>query len=262
MKTKRMMINIDKEKCTGCGLCVPACEEGALQIVDGKAKLVSEIYCDGLGACLGECPEGALTVEERMVDDFDPEAVKELLQEQGRDIPDHMPEPESLRLDGSARSGPPKSGCPGAVLKTMSPCQQANVPKASAAEGSNLSHWPVQLRLVPSSAPFLRGADLLLTADCVPVALPGYHADYLAGKIVLMGCPKFDNAMEYVQKLAEIVRENELGSITIMEMEVPCCSSMSAILSQAMQQAGQEVKTERIIVSLKGQVLSREQIAG
>lgn len=262
MKTKRMMIHIDEEKCTGCGLCVPACAEGALQIVGGKARLVSEVYCDGLGACLGECPEGALTVEERMVEDFDPEAVKELLVRQGRDIPDHMPDPESLRLEDAKPSAPPRGGCPGAALKTLSPCEQANIPQMSAAQGSNLGHWPVQLRLVPPSAPFFKGADILLTADCVPVALPGYHADYVAGKVVLMGCPKFDNAMEYVRKIAEIIRENNINSITVMEMEVPCCSSMSVILNQAMQQAGREVKTERITISLKGQVLSRERIAG
>lgn len=262
MQSKRMMIKIDEEKCTGCGLCVPGCEEGALQIVDGKAKLVAEIYCDGLGACLGECPEGALTVEERVADDFDPEAVKQLLAEQGRPIPEHMPDPESLRLEKGKPSAPPAGGCPGAALKTLTPCQQANIPKSSVAEGTNLSHWPVQLRLVPPSAPFLANADLLLTADCVPVALPNYHAEYLAGKVVVMGCPKFDNAMEYVSKLADIIRENNLKSITIMEMEVPCCSSMSAILDQAMKQAGQSVKVERIVVSLRGQILSREQIAG
>ncbi len=262
MKTMRMMIKIDEEKCTGCGLCVPACEEGALQIVDGKAKLVSEVYCDGLGACLGECPEGALTVEERIVEDFDPDAVKRLLSEQGRAIPNHMPEPESLRLNEKKSSSSHAGGCPGAAVKTMSPCQQADIPTVSTAQGSNLSHWPVQLRLVPSSAPFLKGADLLLTADCVPVALPGYHADYVAGKVVLMGCPKFDNGMEYVQKLAEIIRESDLNSITVMEMEVPCCSSMSAILQQALKQAGQEVATDRLTISLKGQVLALERIAG
>lgn len=254
MITNRKIIRIDEEKCDGCGLCVPGCDEGALQIVDGKAKLVKEIFCDGLGACLGECPQGALTIEERPAEDFNPDAVRDHLESQGLPVPDHMPSAEEVR-------GAPvkRGGCPGAQLKQMTPCGQANVPrKQSESEGSNLSHWPVQLRLVPPSAPFLQNADVLLTADCVPVALPGYHADYVAGKVVLMGCPKFDNQMEYINKLAEMVVTANLNSITVMEMEVPCCSSMSVILDKAFEKAGRRVPVERIIVSLNGQVLRRE----
>lgn len=254
--SKRMMINIDEEKCTGCGLCVPACEEGALKIVDGKARLVSEIYCDGLGACLGECPEGALTVEEREVDDFNPAAVKEHLEQQGRPVPEHMPDPASLRT--GAR---PSGGCPGAALKTMTPCQQANIPASQGSQGvSQLSHWPVQLRLVPPNAPFLQHADLLLTADCVPVALPGYHAEHVGGKVVVLGCPKFDNAQEYVQKLTEIMHHNDLNSITVMEMEVPCCSAMSAILDAALKQAARQIPVTKIVVARDGRILSSQQI--
>ena len=253
MLTTRKMIRIDEDKCTGCGQCVPSCEEGALQIIDGKARLVKEIYCDGLGACLGECPEGALTVEVRQAEDFNPAAVADHLRKQGREVPDHMPDPATLRMDGSA-PGRPKGGCPGAALKTMTPCEQANVP---AAQASTLSHWPVQLRLVPPEAPFLRGADLLLTADCVAVALPGYHAEFVPGKVVLMGCPKFDNQMEYMEKLAAIIGMNDIGSITVMEMEVPCCSSMTAILNEAVKRAGKSVPTERVTVGRAGGILAR-----
>ncbi|MDC0335542.1 4Fe-4S binding protein [Pseudodesulfovibrio sp.] len=255
MISKRKMISIDEDLCNGCGECVPSCEEGALAIVDGKARLVKDIYCDGLGACLGDCPTGALKVIVREAEDFDPEAVKELLTEQGRSIPDHMPSPESLRLDDKPAGGKPMGGCPGAAMQTRTPCGQANIPMASPAGGSALSHWPVQLRLVPPNAPFLQNADLLLTADCVPVAMPSYHGEYLPNRVVVMGCPKFDNQMEYVEKLAGIISENDLKSITVMEMEVPCCSSMSAILAEAVKRAGTSPDTVRVTVGRDGNVL-------
>ncbi|EGB13590.1 4Fe-4S ferredoxin iron-sulfur binding domain protein [Pseudodesulfovibrio mercurii] len=257
---ERKMITIDEDLCTGCGQCVPACAEGALAIVDGKARLVKEIYCDGLGACLGDCPTGALKVEVRKAADFDPEAVTEHLKAQGREVPDHMPDPESLRLGAKASSeGARVGGCPGAALQTLTPCGRANVPTAQGA-GSALSHWPVQLRLVPPDAPFLKHADLLLTADCVPVAMPTYHGDYVPDRVVLMGCPKFDDQMAYVDKLAGIIAENDLKSITVMEMEVPCCSSMSAILNEAVKRAGKAVPTERVTVSRTGAVLRTTQL--
>jgi len=248
------MISIDENLCNGCGECVPSCAEGALAIIDGKARLVSDVYCDGLGACLGECPTGALKVVVREADDFDPHAVSDLLKSQGRSIPEHMPTPQSLRIENHP-TPQPRQGCPGAALHTMTPCGQANIPTSSPSTPSALSHWPVQLRLVPPTAPFLREADLLLTADCVPVAFPGYHSSFLPGKVVLMGCPKFDNKNEYIEKLAAIIRENRLNSITIMEMEVPCCSSMSIILTEAIKRVGVAVKTTRIIISRDGKIL-------
>ncbi|QGY41241.1 4Fe-4S ferredoxin [Pseudodesulfovibrio cashew] len=253
----RKMISIDEELCNGCGQCVPACEEGALAIVDGKAKLVKEIYCDGLGACLGDCPTGALKVEVREAEDFNPEAVAEHLKAQGRTVPGHMPDPESLRLDKPAGGPRPMGGCPGSAMQALTPCGQANVPTATApAGGSQLSHWPIQLRLVPPTAPFLKEADLLLTADCVAAAYPGYHAEFVPGRVVLMGCPKFDNQMEYVEKLAGIIGENDLKSITVLEMEVPCCSSMSVILGEAVKRAGKSVDTIRVTISRTGTILS------
>ncbi len=256
MISKRKMISIDEELCNGCGQCIPSCAEGALAIVDGKARLVKDVYCDGLGACLGDCPTGALKVEVREAEDFDPEAVVKHLNAQGRTVPDHMPTPESLRLDtengGDRRS---TGGCPGAALHSLSPCQQANIPQAAASTVSSLGHWPVQLRLVPPNAPFLQNADLLLTADCVAVALPEYHREFVPGRVVLMGCPKFDNQMEYIEKLAAIISDNDIKSITVMEMEVPCCASMTTILFEAFKRADRKVDTVRVTVGRNGSIL-------
>lgn len=257
MISKRKMITINEELCDGCGNCVPGCEEGALAIVDGKAKLVKEIYCDGLGACLGHCPTGALEVEVMEAEDFDPEAVAEHLKAQGRTVPDHMPSPESLRLDGPADGPKPMGGCPGSRMQSLTPCGQANIPKAQApATDSHLSHWPIQLRLIPPTAPFLKDADLLLTADCVAAAYPNYHSEFVPGRVVLMGCPKFDNQMEYVDKLAAIMGENDIRSITVLEMEVPCCASMSAILGEAAKRTGKSIHTDRVTISLKGEIIN------
>ncbi|WP_320169175.1 4Fe-4S binding protein [Maridesulfovibrio sp.] len=261
MKVTRKLIHIDEELCNGCGQCVPGCAEGALQIIDGKARLLAERYCDGLGACLGECPTGALTVREVVADDFDPEAVTELLTEQGRDVPDHMPSPESLRLtDSKAR---PKGGCAGSRIESFAPeatpCGQANVPTGMETDAgpSQLTHWPIQIRLVPADAPFLKGADLLLTADCVAVSLPGYHQNFLPGKKVLMGCPKFDDVQFYVQRLTEIFSVSGVKSVTVMEMEVPCCSNFSRIVATALKNASADIPVEKIVVKRTGEIKAR-----
>lgn len=260
MKVLRKLIQIDEELCNGCGECVPGCEEGALQIIDGKAKLVAEKYCDGLGACLGECPTGALKVIEVEADDFDPDAVTELLKEQGREVPDHMPSPESLRLDNSLQ-GACGCGCGGSKIEVLSPssCQKANIPAEMEVEvgPSHLTHWPIQIRLVPAEAPFLKDADLLLTADCVAVSLPGYHERFLPGKKVLMGCPKFDDIELYNQRLTEIFTKSGIKSITVLEMEVPCCSNFSRIVSAALKAANANIPAEKIIVARTGEILSK-----
>ncbi|WP_027179105.1 ATP-binding protein [Maridesulfovibrio bastinii] len=255
MKVSRKLITIDEELCNGCGQCVPGCAEGALQIIDGKARLVAEKFCDGLGACLGECPTGALTVREVEADDFDPEAVKQLLKEQGREVPEHMPDPESLRT--KQRAG----GCPSAKIEKLSPCAAANEPVEQGTGPSRLSHWPVQLRLVPAEAPFLKGADLLLTADCVAVAMPGYHERFLPGRTVLMGCPKFDDVELYVEKLSAIFAGCGLKSVTVLEMEVPCCSGMSRIVAAAMKNAASDIPVEKIVVAKTGEIKSRGPLA-
>ncbi len=266
MKATRKLITVNEDLCNGCGNCVTGCAEGALAIIDGKAKLVNEVFCDGLGACLGECPTGALKVVEVEVEDFDPEAVAKHLRAQGREVPDHMPDPASLRLNqqgGGCATKP--GGCPGSRAMTLnrpapqpqngaSPCQQANVPRQQAASISNLTHWPIQLRLVPPTAPFLQNARLLLTADCVPPSFPDFNERFLAGRIMLLGCPKFDDAQSYIDKVADILRNNHIKDITVVQMEVPCCAGMTAIAQRAAHAVGSDVPITTTVITRDGQI--------
>jgi Fe-S-cluster-containing hydrogenase component 2 len=236
--TKRQIIEINEELCDGCGQCVPACEEGAIEIIDGKARLVGEKYCDGLGNCLGECPTGALQIVEREAEPFDEQAVQELLAEQ-----------EKKQANIS-------SGCPSARMQQFSACQRANIPAEQS--GSALSHWPVQIRLIPAHAPFLKGADLLVTADCAPVASAEYHSRYLPGKVALMGCPKFDDAQAYVDKFVDIFERGDIASITVLSMEVPCCSGLLGIVKKARELAGSRVPIRNVVLSTTGEVTQEE----
>ncbi len=248
MKVMRKIIEIDDELCDGCGECVPECAEGAIQIVDGKARLVSESYCDGLGACLGECPNGAITMVEREAEDFDEEAVETFLKEK-----------EEKPLDI-----PLACGCPSTQVQTF-------VPKASSQEAmddiaqprteSTLSHWPVQINLVPPIAPFLKGADLLVAADCTPTAYPNFHQDFLKGKVLMIGCPKFDDVEEYIRKFTEIFKIADIKSVTALVMEVPCCSGLPVILQRAMQAAGKAIPVEQIVIGTRGDILKKEKLA-
>lgn len=253
MKVMRKIIEIDEDLCNGCAECVPGCAEGALQIVDGKARLIAEKYCDGLGACLGDCPTGALQVVEREADDFDEAAVEALLAGQKAE------KPVLPTLD---------CGCSSKHIQTFTPatpCQAANQPRSMpAAAGpqeagetgpSALTHWPIQIRLVPPVAPFLKGADLLIAADCAPVAHPNFNRDLLPGKTVLLGCPKFDDAESYVAKFSEIFKVAGIKSITIAIMEVPCCGSMRGIVQAAQQRAGTSIPVEEVVIGVRGNVL-------
>lgn len=256
MKTVRKIIEIDEELCDGCGNCVPSCAEGALQIVDGKARVIADIYCDGLGACLGECPMGALKILEREADEFDEEAVEKLLARQ--------------KQKEQTREAPVLSGgCPSARLQSFaspestsapSPCQAANKPAAFEETESALSHWPVQIMLVPPTAPFLKGADLLVLADCVPVAFPTVHRDFLKGKAVMMGCPKFDDAQHYIEKFAQICKQSGIKSITALVMEVPCCSGLPMIVKKGMELSGVQIPMEEVVISTRGKILQRHQV--
>lgn len=248
MTITRKIIEIDEELCNGCGLCVPDCAEGSLVIIDGKAKMISDNLCDGLGACLGSCPTGALKIIEREADDFDEEAVEK-----------HLANQKANANKATAKS----SGCPSAKLQTFAPqtpCQAANKPLAMAAGGgtSSLTHWPIQIRLVPPTAPFLQGADLLVAADCSAVSAPNFQLDYLNGKVVMMGCPKFDDAESYVQRFSEIIANCNLNSLTILIMEVPCCASMNGIIKQAIERSGKTVPVEQITISTQGVELERK----
>jgi ferredoxin len=256
MNNVRKIIQIDDELCNGCGQCVPDCAEGSLRIIDGKARLVADKLCDGLGACLGSCPTGALKIIERPADEFDEKAVEEYLAKEKKE----------------AEQKPAKTmdcGCASSHIQTFkplghaaaSPCQAANIPSnipVAATGGSALSHWPVQIRLIPPHAPFLQNADVLVAADCTAVAVRGFQEKYLVGKTVMMGCPKFDDADSYVQRFAEIISTCNLKSLTILIMEVPCCSAMTVIIKKAMQAAGKTVPVEQITISTRGEELARK----
>jgi len=241
MKVMRKIIEIDDELCDGCGQCVPSCAEGAIQVVDGKARLVAEKYCDGLGACMGECPNGALKIIEREADDFDEEAVEAYL-----DAKPAAPEPIPMAC-----------GCPSTQIQKLSPAASGDT---GARAASMLGHWPVQIHLVPATAPFLKGADLLVAADCVPVAYPNFHQDFLQGKVVLVGCPKFDDVEAYIEKFAEIFKTANIKSMTALVMEVPCCSALPVILRRAMDAAGKKIPLEQVVISTRGDILSRKKI--
>ncbi len=246
MKVKRKIIQIDEEKCDGCGQCVPACAEGSLELVDGKVRVVSENLCDGLGACLGECPNGALRIIKREAEEFDEEAVEEYLAEKEKQ------EKLQNRMIGG--------GCPSARIQQFdrAPSPERSRPApVEAADRSALAHWPVQIRLVPPTAPFLRGAELLVLADCVPVAFPTLHRDFLEGKAVMMGCPKFDDAQSYIDKFTQIFQTAAIKNVTIVVMEVPCCSGLPTIVRKGLEASGQTIPVEEIVVSTKGAILSR-----
>jgi ferredoxin len=250
MKSTRKIIRIDEEKCDGCGLCVPSCAEGAIRIVDGKARLVAEKYCDGLGACLGECPQGALTVIDAEVDPFDEVAAKELVHASRGTTQEHP-------SDKTAADKTLPCGCPSSLMQTFAPqtaCDRANIPVVQPGSGvSALAHWPVQISLVPPSAPFLRGADLLVAADCTPAAYARFHDDLLRGKTLLLGCPKFDDAEEYVKKFAAIFETATIKSVTIAVMEVPCCQGLPVIVRKGMALAGKEIPIEIVVISTRGE---------
>jgi ferredoxin len=237
-KTVRKIVKIDEEKCNGCGACIISCAEGALQIVDGKAKLVRETYCDGLGACLGECPQGAIMVEEREAEEFDEEAVERHLQEK-ESADDELP-----------------CGCPSATVTQFERKAETNVLAEKAVESnheSRLGHWPVQLTLVPPSAPFLKEADVVLAADCVPFAYGGFHRDFLGDKALLVACPKLDDFQAHREKLTEVLRQSGLKSLTVVHMEVPCCSGLVQMAKQAILASRNVVPFHEITIGIKGE---------
>jgi ferredoxin len=213
MKAVRKIVRIDEEKCNGCGLCMPSCHEGALQIINGKARLVSEIYCDGLGACLGECPQGAITIEERASEEFNEKAVKARFEKKEEKL----------------------------TIPTI------------ASKSSALAQWPIQLHLVNPKAPYFQDADLMVVADCVPFAYSNFHQDFLKEKSIVVGCPKLDDVEFYEEKLAEIFRQSKIKSITVVNMEVPCCYGLHYIVKKAMEHSGKNIPIEQMIIGIKGE---------
>lgn len=251
MKVKRKIIKIDEERCDGCGLCVPSCAEGAIEVVDGKAKVISEKFCDGLGACLGECPNNALHIEERVAEEFDEGAVEKHLCAEKEQTPTELP---ILPC-----------GCPSTQIRTFVPqnaCSNANEPSIhTSSSPSALGHWPIQIRLIPPSAPFLKHADLLVIADCAPVAYPALHRDFLKGKAVMMGCPKFDDVEGYVEKFTEIFKIADIKRVTVLDMEVPCCSSLPQIVRKSMEAAGKQIPLREVVVTSRGEIMEEDRRA-
>jgi len=233
---KRKIVKIDEEKCTGCGLCVPNCAEGALQIVDGKARIVKDIYCDGLGACMGHCPEGAITIEERESAAFDEEETKKHLAE--------IKKKEAKKL---------ACGCPGTAVKSFKAKEVKNEGPMSKNE-SELTNWPVQLKLVPVDAPYFKNSDLLIAADCVGFSYPDFHKDLLKDKPLIICCPKLDESEVYIKKLAEIFKVNNLKSVTVAHMEVPCCFGLNQIVSEAMKLSGVKIPVKEITIGIQGDI--------
>ena len=235
----RQIVKIDEEKCTGCGQCVDACAEAAIEIVDGKARLVGEVHCDGLGACLGICPEDAITIEEREAEPFDEHAVAERVRGQGH----------------------ASDGCPSAAVRDLGreagveACPSA-VPRQPAGDspGQSLRNWPIQLALVPAQAPFLSGADLVLAADCTAFARPAILAELASGRPVLIACPKLDDAPAYVSKIADILTEASPRSLTIVHMVVPCCHGLAHVVRQALDRAKVSLPVSEVTVGIEGHV--------
>jgi NAD-dependent dihydropyrimidine dehydrogenase PreA subunit len=247
MKVERKIIEIDEEKCDGCGQCVPSCAEGALQIIDGKARVIADKYCDGLGACLGECPNDALRIIEREAEEFDEDAVEAFLADQA---------------DKNGESRPAfGGGCPSAGVQTFVPSERLEAAGSTEGAAAGLTHWPIQIRLVPPTAPFLKNADLLVVADCAPPAYPRFHNDFVNGKVLMMGCPKFDDAQAYIDKFAEIFQTAGIRSVTCVYMEVPCCSGLPVIVKKAMAKAGTQIPFEEAIIGRKGERLEDRRIA-
>jgi len=245
----RKIIKIDEEKCNGCGDCVPSCVEGAIQVIDGKARLVSETYCDGLGACLGECPMDAITIEEREAPEFSElEATKHFASV--RDEPVEPPARHSIIPP------PPVHACPSTRMMSFDRRKGIAERPVAHKQTSALANWPVQLTLVPPQAPFLRGADILLAADCVPFAYPDFHRDLLQGKVLLIACPKLDDYEAHLEKLTQIFRIARPRSVTVIRMEVPCCGGLNNLARQASIASGVRIPIEETTIGVRGQVLT------
>jgi NAD-dependent dihydropyrimidine dehydrogenase PreA subunit len=234
MKTVRKIIEINEDLCNGCGQCVTACAEGALKITNGKAKVISEVFCDGLGACIGDCPTGALKIVERKAAPFDAKSVEEHT--------GHKPAANNSLVPG---------GCPGSRMRTFdTSCCDSMQPAENVL--SALTHWPVQIHLVSPAAPFLKGAHLLVAADCTAFAYPNFHSDLLKGKVLMIGCPKLDDGQAYLDKFTEIFKNAGVSKVTVVDMEVPCCSKLPMIVRKAMETAGANIPMEEIVIGVRG----------
>ncbi|KJJ85239.1 4Fe-4S ferredoxin iron-sulfur binding domain-containing protein [Candidatus Omnitrophus magneticus] len=245
---KRKIIKIDESKCTGCGVCVPDCRENALKIINGKLKLTDETLCDGLGACLGACPFGALSIEERESKIFDHKKADENMKENAK---------KNHKIEHTHEH----AGCPGMKIinfkNTAASIKNTNdIKKEDSLTASELSQWPIQLKLLNPNAPYFKEAHILITADCVPFSYANFHSKFLKNKILIIFCPKLDSSYEdYVEKLAEIFKINDIKSVTIIHMEVPCCSATTAITEEALKKSGKNIIIKDYTISLRGEII-------
>lgn len=246
----RQIIKIDEEKCNGCGACAKACHEGAIAMVNGKAKLIRDDYCDGLGDCLPVCPTGAITFETREADEYDRAAVEENMKKKKL----HKMQ-ETMKSQGiHIHSG----GCPGSRIRQMNSDDNSTTTTEEAtawAIKSKLQNWPVQIKLAPVNAPYFNGAKLLIAADCTAYAYANFHKEMMDGKVTLIGCPKLD-MVDYTEKLAEIIRNNDIQSVTVVRMEVPCCGGIEMAVKNALQNSGKFIPRQVITVSIDGKILN------
>ncbi len=240
---ERKIIHIDRDKCNGCGICVDSCHEGAIQMVNGKAELVSEIYCDGLGDCLGPCPTGAITMTSREAEQYDPVATAERQKELGLPVT-------------AAAQQPLPCGCPGSLAKYLAPVEkcQATDCVSTGSTPSQLVNWPLQLKLVPQDAAYFKNADILITADCAAAASPDFHSKFLQQRPVILTCPKLDEAGPQILKLANIIQSARPASVTVLRMQVPCCGGLVRIVEQAIELSGLSVPLKTIIIDNRGQI--------
>ena len=274
---QRNIIRIDEDKCNGCGVCVPSCHEGAIKVVNGKARLTGDVLCDGLGACLKECPQGAITIETREADEYNEiEALKNIMQEGPAAVQGHLKhledhhQMEYLRqaqaylktkeaaMNDKHQDKPMACGCPGSMTQDFRGQAKASPAAALATEPvtSELRQWPIQLRLHNPNAPFFKDAELLVSADCVPFTFADFHRKFLKDKVLVMFCPKLDEDLDaYVEKLAEIFRVNAIRSVTILRMEVPCCGGTVQIVEEAVRRSGKGIVLKERTISLRGDIL-------
>ena len=290
---KRTIIKIDEDLCNGCGICVSGCHEGALQLIEGKARMISDLYCDGLGACIGDCPVGAITLEEREAEPYDEEKVMELVVPKGEktiiahlnhlidhdqrdfvlDGLDYLREKEikidftqlhkfknDKEMSSSCNSHGNGGGCPGSKTMTFDIQETIGTNTAMTADQpSELRQWPVQFHLLSPQAPYFRNADVLLAADCVAFSMGNFHSKYLKGKSLAIACPKLDSNKEsYIEKLTAMIDQAKINTLTVMMMEVPCCSGLMQIAKLAAQQASRKVPIKAMIVSLQGEIISED----
>ena len=234
----RKIIHIDEEKCNGCGLCADACHEGAIEIIDGKAKLVREHFCDGLGDCLPGCPTGAITFEEREAPAYDEKAVQKAKEE------------KTMTEQHRHHTG----SCPGSGMRQFAQSEQNVAPVSASQPVSRLGQWPCQIKLVPAQAPFFAGAKLLIAADCTAYAYANMHEEFMRGKVTIIGCPKLD-AVDYTEKLTEIIRSNDIQSVTIVRMEVPCCGGLQRAAENALRNSGKFIPWQVVTISCDGNIL-------